>query len=126
MSYFADIIKNEIRYQLQYANEINRANQILSTVPAKQEESQEKIAKAVKAAFALEEEDELSQALYDTFPDIDPQDYGLPEPQVKRVAHVEEPQSEEPGTELEVYEPQPTPIPSVDETLEEVHVKPQE
>ena len=121
MSYFADIIKSEIQRQLQYAAEIDRANQILETVPAKQEESESKIAKAVKAAFTLEEEQELSQALYDAYPDVDPTDYGLPEPQEKRVERVETPEDEaveSTSTALEIYDVAqdpsyaPTPEPS--------------
>lgn len=103
MSYLADIIKSEFRKQLQYESDLNRANQILETVPTKQEESKAKIAKAVTAAEALEETDTLAQELYDTYPDVDVTQYGLPEPQHKRVKPVVD-STPEPSTAVVPYD----------------------
>lgn len=110
MSYFTDIIKKEFRNLLQYEDDLQRANQILDTVPAKKEEAEEKISKAVQAAKVMEEEQELSQELYDTYPDVDVTDYGLPEPEETPLHPVDEEEEEEttpveePETEEEVEE----------------------
>lgn len=85
MSYFADIIKNHVRTALQHEGEIQRANQILETVPAKLEQSQAEIRKAVQAAEILGESQTVADMLFGTYPDLDFTQYGLPEPQTTDV-----------------------------------------
>jgi len=121
MSYFADLIKTQVIRLLQYKADLNRANQILETVPPKQEESREKIAKAVKAAIALEEEHELSQELYNTYPDFDFTEYGLPEPQEQPLTQ-KAPQLE--GSQITQLEPQPALEEELEEELEEDTIVP--
>lgn len=78
MSYLADIIKNHIRTKLQAEAEVERANQILELAPQKLEEADSEIQKAVQAAEILGELEKVSQALYDTYPDLDVTQFGLP------------------------------------------------
>src|SRR5690625_4796539 len=77
MSYLADIIKNHIRTKLQAEAEVERANQILELAPQKLEEADTEIQKAVQAAEILGELEKVSQALYDTYPDLDVTQFGL-------------------------------------------------
>ena len=79
MSYLADIIKNHIRTKLQAEAEVERANQILELAPQKLEEANLEIQKAVQAAEILGELEKVSQALYNTYPDLDVTQFGLPE-----------------------------------------------
>lgn len=100
MSYFTDIIKKEFRNLFQYCDELTRAYQVLEQVPPKQEEAEQRIIQAVNAAKIMEEEHELSQELYNTYPDVDLTQYGLPEPQDRPVDPVEEiPQEDDPEEE---------------------------
>lgn len=106
MSYLADIIKNQVRAKLQYEGEIQRANQILETVPAKLEEADQEIQKAVQAAEILGEGLAVAESLYGTYPDIDFTEFGLPKPQP--VA-----EEDEPGTAVEripAYEIEPVEV----------------
>lgn len=98
MSYFADIIKKEVRSKLQHEEEIRDAEKVLERVPPKLEESNERIEKAIQAAITLEEENEVAEELLKTYPDIDFTEFGLP-------TFVEE---EEPETEEET-DPEPEP-----------------
>lgn len=117
MSYFTDIIKKEFRNLLQYEDDLQRANQILDTVPAKKEEAEEKISKAVQAAKVMEEEQELSQELYDTYPDVDVTDYGLPEPEEATLHPVDEEEEEESTPDDVEDEEEPE---EIDEEVEEL------
>ena len=118
MSYLADIIKKQVRAKLQYEGEIQRANQILETVPAKLEEADQEIQKAVQAAEILGEGLAVAESLYGTYPDLDFTEFGLPKPQP--VAEEEEEEEEEPGTAVEripAYEIEPVEV--VDDIEEE-------
>ena len=99
MSYLADIIKKQVRAKLQYEGEIQRANQILETVPAKLEEADQEIQKAVQAAEILGEGLAVAESLYGTYPDLDFTEFGLPKPQP--VAEEEDEEEDEPGTAVE-------------------------
>ena len=113
MSYLADIIKKQVRAKLQYEGEIQRANQILETVPAKLEEADQEIQKAVQAAEILGERLAVAESLYGTYPDIDFTEFGLPKPQPVT-------EEEEPGTAVEripAYEIEPVEV--VDDIEEE-------
>lgn len=79
MSYLADIIKTHIRTRLQVQSELERANQILKEAPQKLECADAEIQKAVQAAEILGEVEQVSQALYNTYPDLDVTQFGLPE-----------------------------------------------
>lgn len=116
MSYLADIIKKQVRAKLQYEGEIQRANQILETVPAKLEEADQEIQKAVQAAEILGERLAVAESLYGTYPDLDFTEFGLPKPQPV----TEEEEDEEPGTAVEripAYEIEPVEV--VDDIEEE-------
>lgn len=91
MSYFADIIKKHIRIRLQTEAEVERANQILESAPKKLEETDQEIQKAVQAAEILGESQEVAQALYDTYPDLDVTRFGLPEASDRPLDPIEEP-----------------------------------
>lgn len=113
MSYLADIIKKQVRAKLQYEGEIQRANQILETVPAKLEEADQEIQKAVQAAEILGERLAVAESLYDTYPDLDFTELGLPKPQPVT-------EDDEPGTAVEripAYEIEPVEV--VDDIEEE-------
>ena len=113
MSYLADIIKKQVRAKLQYEGEIQRANQILETVPAKLEEADQEIQKAVQAAEILGERLAVAESLYGTYPDLDFTEFGLPKPQPVT-------EEEEPGTAVEripAYEIEPVEV--VDDIEEE-------
>lgn len=115
MSYLADIIKKQVRAKLQYEGEIQRANQILETVPAKLEEADQEIQKAVQAAEILGERLAVAESLYGTYPDLDFTEFGLPKPQP-----VTEEEEDEPGTAVEripAYEIEPVEV--VDDIEEE-------
>lgn len=108
MSYLADIIKKQVRAKLQYEGEIQRANQILETVPAKLEEADQEIQKAVQAAEILGEGLAVAESLYGTYPDLDFTEFGLPEPQPQIVE-----EEDEPGTAVEripAYEIEPAEV----------------
>ena len=113
MSYLADIIKKQVRAKLQYEGEIQRANQILETVPAKLEEADQEIQKAVQAAEILGERLAVAESIYGTYPDLDFTEFGLPKPQPVT-------EDEEPGTAVEripAYEIEPVEV--VDDIEEE-------
>ena len=115
MSYLADIIKKQVRAKLQYEGEIQRANQILETVPAKLEEADQEIQKAVQAAEILGERLAVAESIYGTYPDLDFTEFGLPKPQP-----VTEEEEDEPGTAVEripAYEIEPVEV--VDDIEEE-------
>lgn len=117
MSYLADIIKKQVRAKLQYEGEIQRANQILETVPAKLEEADQEIQKAVQAAEILGERLAVAESIYGTYPDLDFTEFGLPKPQP--VTEDEE-EDDEPGTAVEripAYEIEPVEV--VDDIEEE-------
>lgn len=99
MSYLADIIKKQVRAKLQYEGEIQRANQILETVPAKLEEADQEIQKAVQAAEILGEGLAVAESLYGTYPDLDFTEFGLPQP--PQSVEEEEDEPDEPGTAVE-------------------------
>lgn len=112
MSYLADIIKKQVRAKLQYEGEIQRANQILETVPAKLEEADQEIQKAVQAAEILGERLAVAESIYGTYPDLDFTEFGLPKPQPVT--------EDEPGTAVEripAYEIEPVEV--VDDIEEE-------
>ena len=116
MSYLADIIKKQVRAKLQYEGEIQRANQILETVPAKLKEADQEIQKAVQAAEILGEELAVAESIYGTYPDLDFTELGLPKPQPV----TEEEEEDEPGTAVEripAYEIEPVEV--VDDIEEE-------
>lgn len=113
MSYLADIIKKQVRAKLQYEGEIQRANQILETVPAKLEEADQEIQKAVQAAEILGERLAVAESIYGTYPDLDFTEFGLPKPQPVT-------EEDEPGTAVEripAYEIEPVEV--VDDIEEE-------
>ena len=115
MSYLADIIKKQVRAKLQYEGEIQRANQILETVPAKLEEADQEIQKAVQAAEILGEGLAVAESLYGTYPDLDFTEFGLPQP-----PQSVEDEPDEPGTAVEripAYEIEPVEV--VDDIEEE-------
>ena len=122
MSYLADIIKKQVRAKLQYEGEIQRANQILETVPAKLEEADQEIQKAVQAAEILGERLAVAESIYGTYPDLDFTELGLPKPQpvTEDEEDEEDEEDDEPGTAVEripAYEIEPVEV--VDDIEEE-------
>lgn len=78
MSYLAETIKKLIAQQQQATEKVEQAQKYLADAELELEEVDQEIQKAVQAAQALGELDEVSQALYDADPDVDPQSFGLP------------------------------------------------
>lgn len=63
---------------MQIESKVGYANQVLETAESELAEATQEIEKAVHAAKALEEADEVAQAVYNTYPDVDMTVYGLP------------------------------------------------
>lgn len=78
MSYLAETIKNLFAQQKQATEKVEYAQKYLDTAEIELETVEHEICKAVDAAKALGELDEVSQQLYDADPDVDPQPFGLP------------------------------------------------
>ena len=78
MSYLAETIKKLFTQQKQATEKVGYAQKYLADAEFELEIVNEEIQKAVHAAEALGELEEVSQALYDAYPDVDPQPFGLP------------------------------------------------
>lgn len=87
MSYLAETIKKLIAQQQQATEKVEQAQKYLADAELELEEVDQEIQKAVQAAQALGELDEVSQELYDAYPDVDPQPFGLP---LAKDRHMEE------------------------------------
>ena len=105
MSYLAETIKKLFTQQKQATEKVLYAQKSLDTAELELEAVEQELCKAVDAAKALGELDEVSQELYDAYPDVDPQPFGLPLAK-NRHMDVEEVVEEEEMEVVEDDEPQ--------------------
>lgn len=78
MSYLAETVKNLVQRKMNAETDLKYAHTLLERSEARLEEVDQEIQKAVQAAKILEEEAAISQSVYDTYPDVDVTQWGLP------------------------------------------------